>query len=354
VIESLEKLFQLTANLSSYESLRMKFAWLPGEKDKLALTSASKEKGNSLFRDGCYQLAAAEYALCLTIDAEGPNAGGRLHAILHCNRAACQMALEKYEEAVTDCKLALMIHPYYMKAMLRLSRCYSCLQRFREGIVQYTQWLELAEKARLSPHDPDLSITACLFDLPKDVSNNEFQKVKKELMNVRKEMFKVENKAKSEASHNAHCRREPWYSRSWENKAKSEASHNSSQWYQEPFGRSDTHRRREQWYSSSFRRGWDPFPGRTSNREGHKSGGGQQQQQRSQSERAGFNGHSGSNFHGQQQSAHGSPGSDASLDHYAVLGIAHNATNLEIKRAYHTVCVLIYCCCAHIVTPCSL
>jgi len=28
VIESLEKLFQLTANLSNYESLSMKFAWL--------------------------------------------------------------------------------------------------------------------------------------------------------------------------------------------------------------------------------------------------------------------------------------------------------------------------------------
>jgi len=342
-IESLERFLELTAGLSNHQSLRMKFAWLSREKDKLSRTSAGKDRGDSLFRNGDYQLAAAQYTSCLTIDAEGlrdgeigevSNAGGRLHAILHCNRAACLMALKKFHEAVTDCTSALRIHSHYMKAMLRRSRCYSRLQRYEEATVEYNRWLELVEKAKLSPHDPDLSTTPCLFDSPKEIKDDELNKVKQELEDVRRLKRTAENAARSEASFNS----------------------NRRQWYQESFGRSDqgdAQQRREQWYSqkSSSSRPWDSFAGRSPKREGHKSSGHsarqqkQEQQQRSHSERAGFSG-GGNSYRQQQQqqqqNIRGSPGSDASLDHYAVLGIARNATESQIKKAYRKVCLLVH------------
>lgn len=341
VIQSLESSIELSAGLSNHQSLRVKFAWLSPEKDKLSRSQAGKDRGDSLFRNGDYQIAAAQYTSCLTIDAEGlpvseigevSNAGGRLHAILHCNRAACLMALKKYHEAVTDCTSALRIHSHYMKAMLRRSRCYSFLQRYEEATVEYNRWLELVEKAKRSPHDPDLSTTPCLFDSPKEIKDDELKKVKQELEELQRSKQTAENTARSEASFNSSRR----------------------QWYQDSFGRSDpgdAHQRREQWYNqkASSSRRWDSFAGRSPKKEANNKSGGQsarQQQQRSQSSRfneqrsQSQNGFNGSSSYRQQRKVHLSPGSDTSLDHYSVLDVARNASGSQIKKAYRKVCGL--------------
>ena len=325
-IEALDNFVQLTAGLSNHQSLQMKFAWLAREKDKLCRTSAGKDRGDSLFRNGDYQLAAAQYTSCLTIDAEGlpdpslgevSNAGGRLHAILHCNRAACLMAMKKYHVAVTDCTSALRIHSHYMKALLRRSRCYSRLERYEEATFDYNKWLQLVDMAKRSPDDPDLSTTPCLFDSPKDIASEEVEKVKQELQDVVRSKQMAENAARSEASFNASRR----------------------QWYQESFGRSDpgdAQQRREHWYSqkASSSRRWDSFAGRSPKREQKAEGSRQEQQQRSQSQN-GFSGAgSSSSSYRQQRKVNVSPGSDPSLDHYAVLEIARNASDSQIKKAY--------------------
>jgi tetratricopeptide (TPR) repeat protein len=108
---------------------QVSLAWLSDERDKLRRMMSRKEQGDTLFRIGDYEQAAERYGQCLTIDngslLYNPNAleiedsGGRLHAVLHCNRAACLMALKRYREAVKECTAALRIHTHYMKAMLR-------------------------------------------------------------------------------------------------------------------------------------------------------------------------------------------------------------------------------------------
>jgi FK506-binding protein 4/5 len=108
---------------------QVSLAWLSDERDKLRRTMSRKEQGDTLFRIGDYEQAAERYGQCLTIDngslLYNPNAleiedsGGRLHAVLHCNRTACLMALKRYREAVKECTAALRIHTHYMKAMLR-------------------------------------------------------------------------------------------------------------------------------------------------------------------------------------------------------------------------------------------
>lgn len=334
-INSLERFIQAGSDLN-HQSVRSKFAWLSQEKDKLNRTSAGKERGDSLFRNGEYNLAAAQYTCCLTIDAEGvrdgelgevSNAGGRLHAILHCNRAACLMALKKYHEAVTDCTSALRIHSHYMKAMLRRSRCYMRLQRYEEAIVEFSRWIELVVKAKSSANNQDLSTTPCLFDSPKEIPDDELSKVKHELEDLKRAKRAAESSARSESNFDS----------------------SSQQYYQESFGRSgsssNAQNRRDQWYNqkASSSRRWDSFAGRSPKRTGNKSG---QQQQRSQSSRFYHEQHSysqrerfnSSNSSQQNRQAQGSPGSDASLDHYAVLGIPRNATESQIKKAFRKVC----------------
>eukprot|EP00978_Attheya_sp_CCMP212_P033767 scaffold137947_cov68-Attheya_sp.AAC.1 len=78
---------------------RINLSWLAEEKDKLRRTMTGKDMGDSLFRNGEYERSTIKYASCLSIDGEGEpvstttddeyvTAGGRLHAVLHCNRAA--------------------------------------------------------------------------------------------------------------------------------------------------------------------------------------------------------------------------------------------------------------------------
>lgn len=89
-------------------------SWLVLERDKIRRTVATKDRGDANFKNGEYRLAAINYTHCLGIDSDVgsmPNntAGGRLHAVLFCNRAACYMALRKYRDASNDCTSALAI-----------------------------------------------------------------------------------------------------------------------------------------------------------------------------------------------------------------------------------------------------
>lgn len=93
---------------------RPAYSWLATERDRLRRTVATKDRGDTNFKNGDYRIAAINYTHCLSIDAEVgslPNhtSGGRLHAVLFCNRAACYMAMRKYQDASNDCTSALAI-----------------------------------------------------------------------------------------------------------------------------------------------------------------------------------------------------------------------------------------------------
>jgi tetratricopeptide (TPR) repeat protein len=182
--------------------LQREFSWLEKERSKLNRTKTGREKGDELFRHGDFELAALHYSNCLNVDMEGvsdgvdgPNAGGRLHAVLHCNRAACLMAMKRYEDALEECSAALRIHSRYMKAMLRRARCYHRLQRYQEAISEYKRYLDLVDEAGRTP-DSGAVITPCLFDGPKDVNADNIKEVNAELDSV----YAAKRKSEAETS----------------------------------------------------------------------------------------------------------------------------------------------------------
>jgi len=86
------------------------------EFERLKKTLDTKDRGDNNFKCGDYFKAALNYTDCLKIDSgkdvfnlPSENSGGRLHAVLFCNRAACYMALKKYREASRDCTAALHV-----------------------------------------------------------------------------------------------------------------------------------------------------------------------------------------------------------------------------------------------------
>eukprot|EP00977_Amphora_coffeiformis_P028038 scaffold34685_cov183-Amphora_coffeaeformis.AAC.18 len=319
-IKALEDLVNNGTTHNSTGELRGIFGWLPAESSKLKRTMEVREKGDAFFKSGQFEEAAREYGYCLTIDGEGqpkpkdgdfPNAGGRLHAVLHCNRAAANMSAQKHEEALEDCSKAIRIHSRYMKAILRRARCLCRLFRFEESISEFGHWLELAEQARKSKGPPPIS--ACMFDGPGDATDKDIETARRELETAH------QGKRRADAANREEARRRQEERQKWNDAFSSASSANA---------------RREHWHNrQDDPRHWDSFRSRgpSSNRHYQRSNSagfnaGNQGNQRSQSY---------GRSHSEERSNRGGPG-----DHYSVLQISHTATAQDIKKAYRKLCLV--------------
>ena len=333
-------------------------AWLANERDKLRRTMSWKEQGDTLFRNGDYERAAEKYALCLTIDSdvsfynenalENEDSGGRLHAVLHCNRAACLMALKKYREAVKECTAALRIHTHYMKAMLRRGRCFARIRQYQEAIAEYERYVQLVNEARRSPQNAaNSNNAACTFDRPIDIAEAEYTKAKQELADVRKSM------RQSDVNEHAQKKKQREQQFNFNKNFKAAANDAARRRQEAPSGLDNAYVRKKQWDAAgNNQRPWDTFggssPKKTTSRQKSaakepsvgpkptpnagrnvplrknqsKPSTQQQQQQQQQSQQQ------------QQQQPVLVKVTDAS-DHYQVLGLTHTATSAEIKKGYH-------------------
>jgi len=317
--------------------------WLANEKDKLRRTMQWKEKGDTLFRNGDYERAAEKYALCLTIDNDGSSynhnalenedAGGRLHAVLHCNRAACLMALKKYREAVKECTAALRIHTHYMKAMLRRGRCFARIRQYQEAIAEYERYIQLVYEARRSPHNAANSNAACTFDRPIDISEPEYSKAKVELSDVRKSMRQA-------AAHDQAQRKKQREQQFNFNKNFKAAANDAARRRQEAPGRDNAYTRKKQWDAGggNNQRPWDSFAGASPKKPSSRNKSAKEPPAGSKPAHSG-SGASGksrgksSSHHQQQQPTVAKTAVGG--DHYQVLGLTHTASSAEIKKAYH-------------------
>ncbi|KAL7530780.1 hypothetical protein ACHAWF_003513, partial [Thalassiosira exigua] len=170
------------------------------EWDKLDRTIKLKEEGDLLFRDAYYERAVALYGECLAIDGEvdgssilrqssswpvaspkANGAGGKLHAVLHSNRAACFSSMGRYDDAVKEASHAIDIHSMYTKAILRRARCRAKLGRKEEARSDYDRYVALVEGARRAPYPPPNQGSACYFDMPSDVSRMQLDAVQREM-----------------------------------------------------------------------------------------------------------------------------------------------------------------------------
>jgi tetratricopeptide (TPR) repeat protein len=320
-LRTLEELIKRGTSLHDPQTLQSEFSWLPVERNKLDRTRLGRERGDELFRTGDFDRAAAQYAVCLLIDGEGTSQadpGGRLHAVLNCNRAACLMAVKRFHEAIDECTKALRIHSRYMKAMLRRARCFMRLQRFQEAISEYKRYLELVDEAKNTTLSSTSFVTPCLFDGPRDVSDGDVAQVNKELDDVHKAKRRADAAAKEEVDRRRDRTR-------WQD--------SFPQWNQQPShstsGSNNAYQRRDEWYNQqSGTRRWDSFSSRGP-RPGHARSRSWNSDHQNERTRDNFDDNHSS--HGRPA---GSPGSDPSLDHYTVLNISQNATEDYVKKAY--------------------
>lgn len=316
-LRALEDLVRRGTGVHGSNLLLSKFSWLLKERNKLERTKEGRELGDELFRLQDFDKAAAKYAECLMIDSEGIpdtvdglNAGGRLHAVLHCNRAACLMALRRFHGAVEECTSALKIHSRYMKAILRRARCYTRLQRPQEAISEYKRWLDLVEEARKSDYAP---LSPCLFDGPQDVKPAEVTLTQKELEDLYKAKRRADATANEEADRLRDRERQRFpdnFASSWRPNAGVNAQDRRDQWYNEQSGGS---------------RRWDSFINR-----GPRS---------SSNPRPDFG--STERDHAARSNSQGRPRQDPlvsprsnTADHYSILNLTPNATLDEIKKSF--------------------
>jgi tetratricopeptide (TPR) repeat protein len=331
-------------------------AWLSSERDKLRRTMSWKEQGDTLFRNGDYERAAEKYAQCLTIDNDGSvynenalendDSGGRLHAVLHCNRAACLMALKKYREAVKECTAALRIHTHYMKAMLRRGRCFARIRQYHEAIAEYERYIQLVNEARRLPQSAaNSNNAACTFDRPIDIAEAEYTKAKQELADVKKSM--------RQADTNDHAQKKKQREQqSIFNKNFKAAANDAARRRQEvPPGMDTAYVRKKQWDAAgNNQRPWDTFGGASPKKTTSKQksaakeepkpipGAGRNMPRKNQSKPSTQQQppppQQQQSQHQQQQQPLIGKVTDAS-DHYQVLGLTHGATSAEIKKGYH-------------------
>eukprot|EP00535_Pseudo-nitzschia_heimii_P009441 CAMPEP_0197182448 /NCGR_PEP_ID=MMETSP1423-20130617/6397_1 /TAXON_ID=476441 /ORGANISM="Pseudo-nitzschia heimii, Strain UNC1101" /LENGTH=1310 /DNA_ID=CAMNT_0042632869 /DNA_START=73 /DNA_END=4005 /DNA_ORIENTATION=- len=304
-------------------SIYRNFLWLSAEREKLKRTENSRGKADTMFSNADYENAARKYAECLAIDSDGQSscAGGRLHAILHCNRAACFMALKRYRDALNECTAALRIYPRYLKALLRRARCYSRLNRTSDGKHDYKHWLEIVNNA----NESNAVLGDCVFDGPHTVKSKDKEDVQAELNDL------LEAEAREEAQERIRETRKRYEEQS--RKFHSErSSYNNGK--KSPV-HEDAHRRRENFYSNqNSSRRWDSFKDDSYHRRQKKKS--PYKKKKNNKTEYGYNGGKHDNDGGGygSKTRDGSRSPRDSNNHYIALGIDRNATIEEIKKAY--------------------
>ena len=104
--------------------------------------------------------------------------GGKL-AIYHSNRAACLSHLKRYEEAISDCNVAILLNPKYTKAYLRRAAAYEATERIEDALVDAKEALAL---------DPTNSSTKKTVARLQKLEDERLEKLKEETMGKLKEL----------------------------------------------------------------------------------------------------------------------------------------------------------------------
>lgn len=167
------------------------------EFETLDRTIKVKEEGDKMYRYSNYERALTLYGECLNIDgsnesgrrfsilrhppvayAKANSEGGKLHAVLHSNRAACFMAMGRYQDAILESSHAILIHSTYTKAILRRARCYAKIGEFERARANYNRLIMLVEGARKCPYPPKYQGSTCYFDMPSEVTSQQLVAIK--------------------------------------------------------------------------------------------------------------------------------------------------------------------------------
>jgi tetratricopeptide (TPR) repeat protein len=294
--ECIERLYKL---VEKRPTLRHDLDWLAQEGELISATQTRRKHADDLFAAGKFQDAANEYNRVAALDRDSR---GLLNAVMHCNRAACFMALSKYEEALNECKKALDIHPRYMKALLRRARCHMRLDRYPEASLDFQTFFSYVQQAS----DGDTSFihaSPYVFEGPNQVKPTTLQEAREEQQEL---LNRIEIERQEDARRAAENRRRNNFANQQRNSERFGSSHGN---------------RRQHFYTSSGR----PFHSFTNR--GPKNS----------PNSSGTNGNSRTNSRRNYSSNPGGNRSQtpkSSSDHYAVLQIPRDADESDIKKAY--------------------
>ncbi|KAJ3079224.1 hypothetical protein HK102_003942, partial [Quaeritorhiza haematococci] len=89
---------------------------------------ALKQKANDLYKEAKYEEAAELYGEAIDLQPE--------NSTYYANRAAARTMLRKYDDAAKDCRKAIELDPDFVKAYLRISKCYLHLGNTSEALSQ--------------------------------------------------------------------------------------------------------------------------------------------------------------------------------------------------------------------------
>jgi DnaJ family protein C protein 7 len=107
-----------------------------------------KEEGNKAYKAGRLEEAYSLYTEALRIDPRNKS----INAKLFYNRAMVCSRLGRFDEAVTDCSIALQLDKNYRKALLQRAKCFMELRDFDKAVNDY----ESAFKTVKSPESKRL------------------------------------------------------------------------------------------------------------------------------------------------------------------------------------------------------
>lgn len=111
--------------------------WIPRETAKLRELLSLKNTADSQFKERSYRAALLAYSQALRVDSQAR----RWNAILYCNRAAAQMCMGNYAEAVTDCNSAVGLYAEYHRAYLRRARAFRAMNKYHDSVRDYRRYL---------------------------------------------------------------------------------------------------------------------------------------------------------------------------------------------------------------------
>eukprot|EP00300_Choanocystis_sp_HF-7_P042723 c9429_g1_i2.p1 GENE.c9429_g1_i2~~c9429_g1_i2.p1 ORF type:complete len:209 (+),score=57.54 c9429_g1_i2:55-681(+) len=97
-----------------------------------------KAEGNTLFGEKNYEQAIGAYTQAIDVC---PN--NSVRAQCYGNRAACYVALDQYEPAISDCTSALEIDPTYTKVLARRMGAYETLDKIEDALTDAKKVVEL-------------------------------------------------------------------------------------------------------------------------------------------------------------------------------------------------------------------
>ncbi|THH15972.1 hypothetical protein EW146_g4600 [Bondarzewia mesenterica] len=104
-----------------------------------------KVEGNALFSAQEFKAAGEKYTQAIALD--------RQNAVLYSNRAACNLALKAYLEAIEDSEKATELDPSYSKAWARLASAQDALEVLGPAIKSWHRAIDTLPKEGLKPSE---------------------------------------------------------------------------------------------------------------------------------------------------------------------------------------------------------